>query len=106
MDCSLDDHAEDAPTWLAAGGARLTHCQARNKEALSFAFNASLTSVNIARAFARQHGMVLSVGSTKTLLRNAAMVDRFIAMSGKSPNMRLNNTDFNELLFYGVHAAV
>ncbi|MDY5407048.1 MAG: transposase [Candidatus Cryptobacteroides sp.] len=84
----------------------LTHCQARNKEALSFAFNASLTSVNLARAFARQQGMVLSVGSTKTLLHNAAMVDRFIAMSGKSPNMRLNNTDFKELLFYGVRAAV
>ena len=82
----------------------LTHCQARNKEALSFAFNASLTSVNLARAFARQQGMVLSVGSTKTLLHNAAMVDRFIAMSGKSPNMRLNNTDFKELLFYGVRA--
>ena len=84
----------------------LTHCQARNKEALSFAFNASLTSVNLARAFARQQGMLLSVGSTKTLLHNAAMVDRFIAMSGKSPNMRLNNTDFKELLFYGVRAAV
>ena len=82
----------------------LTHCQARNKEALSFAFNASLTSVNVARAFARQQGMNLSVGSTKTLLHNAAMVDRFIAMSRKSPNMRLNNTDFKELLFYGVRA--
>jgi len=82
----------------------LTHCQARNKEALSFAFNASLTSVNVARAFARQQEMNLSVGSTKTLLHNAAMVDRFIAMSGKSPNMRLNNTDFKELLFYGVRA--
>jgi len=32
------------------------------------------------------------------------MVDRFIAMSGKSPNIRLNNTDFKELLFYGVRA--
>ena len=50
-------------------------------------------SVNLARAFTRQQGMDLSVGSTKTLLHNAAMVDRFIAMSGKSPNMRLNNTD-------------
>ena len=84
----------------------LTHCQARNKEALSFAFNASLTSVNLARAFARQQGMDLSVGSTKTLLHNAAMVDRFIAMSGKSPNMRFIYTDFKELLFYGVRAAV
>ena len=45
----------------------------------------------LARAFARQQGMVLSVGSTKTLLHNAAMV---------------NNTDFKELLFYGVRAAV
>lgn len=59
----------------------LTHCQAKNKEALSFAFNASLTSVNIVRVFARQQGMNLSVGSTKTLLLNAAMVERFIAMS-------------------------
>lgn len=71
-----------------------------------FAFNASLTSVNIVRAFARQQGMDLSIGSTQTLLHNAAMVDRFIAMFGKSPNMRLNNTDFKELLFYGVRAAV
>jgi hypothetical protein len=49
--------------------------------------------------------MDLSVGSTKTLLHNAAMVERFIAMSGKRPNMRLNNTDFKELLFYGVRDA-
>ena len=81
----------------------LTHCQARNKEALSFAFNDSITFVNLVRTFARQQGMV---GSAKTLLHNAALVDRFIAMSGKSPNMRLNNTDFKELLFYGVRAAV
>jgi IS4 transposase len=83
----------------------LTHWQARNKEAMAFAFNASLTSVNVARAFARRQGMDLSVGSTKTLLHNAAMVERFIAMSAKRPNMRLNNTDFKELLFYGVRAA-
>ena len=82
----------------------LTHCQARNKEALSFAFNASLSSVNVARAFAREQGLNLSVGSIKTLLHNAAMVDRFIAMSGMRPNLRLNNTDFKELLFYGVRA--
>lgn len=82
----------------------LTHCQARNKEALAFAFNMSLSSINVARAYARQENVNLSVGSTKTLLHNAAMVDRFIAMSGKRPNMRLNNTDFKELLFYGVRA--
>lgn len=82
----------------------LTHCQARNKEALAFAFNASLSSVNVARAFARQEGHNLSVGATKTLMHNAAMLDRFIAMSAKHANLRLNNTDFKELLFYGVRA--
>ncbi len=40
----------------------LTHSQARNKEALAFAFNASLSSVNVARAYARQQGHNLSVG--------------------------------------------
>ena len=84
----------------------LTHCQARNSNALSFAFNVSLTSINIARAFAHQQGMDLSVGSTKTLLHNAAMVERFISMSGKHADMGFNNTDFKELLFYGVRAAV
>ena len=84
----------------------LTHCQARIKEALAFAFNMSLSSINVARAYVRQENINLSVGSTKTLLHNAAIVDRFIAMSGKHPNMRLNNTDFKELLFYGVRAVM
>ena len=64
--------------------------------------NPVLRLIQVAKAFARQQGMV---GSAKTLLHNAAMVNRFIAMSGKSPNMRLNNTDFKELLFYGLRAA-
>lgn len=53
----------------------LTHCQARNKEALAFAFNMSLSSINVARTYARQENINLSVGSTKTLLHNATMVD-------------------------------
>ena len=32
----------------------LTHCQAKDKEKLEFHFNASLTSVNIAKAISRQ----------------------------------------------------
>ena len=83
----------------------LTHCQARNKEAMSCAFNASLSSVNVARAYARKEGYNLSVGATKTLMHNAAMLDRFNSMSAKHANRRLNNTDFKELLFYGVRNA-
>lgn len=71
----------------------LAHCQARNKEAVSFAFNASLSSVNVARAYARKEGYNLSVGATKTLMHNAAMPDRFNSMSAKHANRRLNNTD-------------
>lgn len=61
-------------------------------------------SGNVARTFARQQGLDLSVSSIKTLLHNAAMLDRFIVMSGNSPNMRFNNTDFKEFPFYGVRA--
>ena len=89
--CSLFSHIQDdstSPSWRGV------------------AARAKAGSVDLARAFARQQGMDLSVGSTKTLLHNAVMVDRFIAMSGKTPNMRLNNTDFKELIFYGVRAAV
>ena len=35
----------------------LTHCQARNKEALAFAFNMSLASVNVAKAVAAMNGL-------------------------------------------------
>ena len=101
--------SKDAQPQLQAVGIKLQDYSCRCillERELWVRSEASLTSVNIARAFAHLQGMVLSVGSTKTLLHNAAMLSRFIAMSGKSPNMRLKNTDFNELLFYVVRAAV
>ena len=55
----------------------LTHYQARNREALAFAFNMSLASVNMARAIAAMNGINLSVGSIKTLMHNASMLERF-----------------------------
>ena len=45
------------------------------------------------------------VGDVKVLLHNAAMVERLFSMFGNSPNLKINNTDFKELLFYGVRAA-
>ena len=47
----------------------------------------------------------LSVGDVKVLLHNAAMVERLFSMFGNRPNLKINNTDFKELLFYGVCAA-
>jgi hypothetical protein len=42
--------------------------------ALAFAFNMSLSSINVARAFARQNNYDISIGSVKTLLHNAAIM--------------------------------
>ena len=83
----------------------LTHCQSRKRESLDFAFNMSLSSINVARFFSRSCGMHLSVSNVKTLIHNADMIQRFIRMSGKRPHRLLNTNDFKELLFYGVSDA-
>jgi len=83
----------------------LTHCQARNKEALAFAFNMSLASVNVAKAVAAMNGLKMSVGSVKILMHNASMLERIFSMSGIRPNLLLNHNNFKELLFYGVRDA-
>ena len=84
----------------------LTHCQARNEQALNFAFNMSLSSINVMRHFAALHGYDhLSDASVKILAHNAFMLERFISISGNPPKLRKNNTAFKELLFYGVRDA-
>lgn len=84
----------------------LTHCQARNEEALDFAFNMSLSSVNVMRRFATTCGYErLSDASIKMLAHNAFMLERFISISGNHPKLRKNDTAFKELLFYGVRDA-
>ena len=84
----------------------LTHCQARNAEALDFSYNMSLSSINVMRKFARECGYEKqSIGSIKMLMHNAFMLEQFISISGKSPKLRKNDTDFKELLFLGVRDA-
>ena len=84
----------------------LTHCQARNAEALDFSYNMSLSSINVMRKFTRECGYEkLSIGSIKMLMHNAFMLERFISISEKSPKLRKNDTDFKELLFLGVRDA-
>ena len=82
----------------------LCNCQSRDTNALDFSFNMSLSSINIARLFASRQETPLSVGDVKVLLHNAAMVERLFSMFGKDPNLKINSTDFKELLFYGVRA--
>ena len=80
----------------------LTHCQSRQKQALAFHFNMSLSAINVVRALARHDKGNLSVANVKTLIHNAIMIHRFSVLSGKSPNKLLNTNDFKELLYYGV----
>jgi IS4 transposase len=80
----------------------LTHCQSRKKNSLEFAFNMSLSTINVARTFARENNMELSMANIKTLIHNNMMLRRIIRTSGFRPNRLLNTNDFKELLFYGV----
>lgn len=83
----------------------LTNCQARNKEALDFAFNMSLSSINVARLCMQRMGLNMSIGSFKTIMHNAKMIEIFISWFGKLPNRKINDSVFKELLTYGVRDA-
>ncbi|MGN0195842.1 MAG: transposase [Candidatus Cryptobacteroides sp.] len=82
----------------------LCNCQSRDVGSLDFAFNMSLSAINIARQFGKEYDVNLSVSDVKMVLHNAAMVERLFSTFGKSPNLMKNDTDFKELLFYGVRA--
>lgn len=84
----------------------LCNCQSRDVKAMDFAFNMSLSTINVAGQFGKEYDVDLSVSDVKMLLHNAAMVERIFSTFGKSPNLMKNNTDFKELLFYGLRAAI
>ena len=83
----------------------LTNCQARNSNSLDFAFNASLSAINIAKALSVESGLNLSVEDVKLLIHNTVMVQRILSTFGKTPNLNLNQKNIKELLFYGLKTA-
>lgn len=96
----------------AKGYTGLQHCQARNKEKLDFAFNASLSAVNMARGLAveleRQTDKRLSIAALKVMLHNAALYERirFIKGSAADPTPNDNSGVLHdipkEILMFGV----
>jgi hypothetical protein len=64
----------------------LMQSQARDVSKLSFNFNASLTSVNLARVLAKERGIPFSMASCKAMTHNAYLLERFICVSGIKPN--------------------
>ena len=83
----------------------LTNCQARSSNSLDFAFNASLSAINIAKALSVESGLNLSVEDVKLLIHNTVMVQRILSTFGKTPNLNLNQKNIKELLFYGLKTA-
>ena len=86
----------------------LCHCQARNTQAMDFAFNLSLAAINVARAFGKQCDLNLSIADCKLLFHNALILERFLLTFGKIPNLHKNPRQkehyFKELLLFGLKA--
>lgn len=51
---------------------------------MDFAFNMSLSTINVARQFGKEYDVDLSVSDVKMLLHNAAMVERYFQRSEKA----------------------
>ncbi|HMT55166.1 MAG TPA: transposase [Saprospiraceae bacterium] len=88
----------------------LEHCQARDEEKLNYHFNASLTSVNIAKGIARKgvkkdEEINISISDIKIELSNRLLLDLFISNYGIDPNLQKNRKIYNELLNFGKNAA-
>lgn len=60
----------------------LTDCQSRDLNKLHFHFNASLTSINLAKVEAIAKGSMLSMTSVKVLCHNIFLMQRFISVLG------------------------
>ena len=75
----------------------LAHCQARNTRKLDFAFNASFTSLNVAKVMMKEMGMEYSMSSFKSMMTSAYLVKRIFKACGYSPNRTLICKIFKDL---------
>ncbi|MGB4960781.1 MAG: transposase [Saprospiraceae bacterium] len=90
--------------------AGLTHCQSRDKDKLDYHFNASLTSVNIAKAISRQgtaksQPKALCIEDVKTELSNKLLLDLFLSNSEITPHLIKNRELIAKILSFGKKVA-
>ena len=85
--------------------AGLCECQARDFAKLDFAFNASLTAVNVAKIVIKEHYPTFSIANLKSLLYNAYIMNRFFVISGFRPNKSINAKIVKELFNIAAPAA-
>lgn len=88
----------------------LENCQARSEEKLNFHFNASLTTVSIAKS---AHWLSIpiekresfSMADVKTIYHNQLLLERFFDVFDIDPNTHKNNPKVKELYYFGSIAA-
>jgi len=88
----------------------LNDSQARSENKLHFQFNASLTSINIAKAIhwlsiPKEQRGAFSMADIKTMNHNMLMLKRFFDVFGINPYSTKNQNYVRELIFYGTMAA-
>lgn len=88
----------------------LTDCQARNKQALNFHFNASLTTLNLLKKQDREldenpSSNVCSIASWKARYFNKHLLDRFILHLDLDAEFIKNTHQYEELINYGAISA-
>lgn len=88
----------------------LNDSQARSENKLHFQFNASLTSINIAKAvhwlsIPKEQRGAFSMSDIKTMNHNALMINRFFDVFGICPYSTKNQNYVKELILYGTKAA-
>ena len=81
----------------AKGYTGLMDCQARDKWKLDFAFNASFTSLNVAKVTMKEMGMEYSMSSFKSLMTNTYLMRRIFKACGYNPNRTLISKIFKDL---------
>ena len=83
----------------------LEDCQARSKDKLDFAFNASLAAINTAKAAIKEMGANLSVGEYTALMHSTLLYQRIICVSGINLDPAINRRVMNELFMLAKNAA-
>ena len=82
----------------AKGYTGLMDCQARDKRKLDFAFNASFTSLNVAKVTMKEMGMEYSMSSFKSLMTSMYEVKRIYKSKWIHPKTNFNLQDFQRSL--------
>jgi len=88
----------------------LNDCQARSENKLDFHFNASLTTINIAKithwlSIPKEQRKAFSMTDIKTINNNALQLNLFFSKFGINPYSKKNQSIARELIYHGTIAA-